>query len=191
MKKGGVCIFAQKGLECSKIDVNKYCKDQDIEICMLNFKTTSLRFHIMVVYRAPTGNFNLFLNRLDDLIKSIYKTNLNLILCGDINIDYLTENDRKRQLDSMLQTYNLTAIVNFPTRLQGMSSTMIDNIFLDTSKTLKYTVLPFFNGLSDHDAQLLILKDLNLQVQDYHIYTTRDINDYSINEFKTNLSNET
>ena len=145
----------------------------------------------MVVYRVPTGNFNLFLNRLDDLIKSIYKTNLNLILCGDINIDYPTENDRKRQLSSMLQTYNLNAIVNFPTRLQGMSSTMIDNIFLDTSKTLKYTVLPFFNGLSDHDAQLLILKDLNLQVQDYHIYTTRDINDYSINEFKTNLSNET
>ena len=65
----------------------------------------------MVVYRAPTGNFNLFLNRLDDLIKSIYKTNSNLILWGDINIDYLTENDRKRQLDSMLQMYNLTAIV--------------------------------------------------------------------------------
>jgi hypothetical protein len=43
----------------------------------------------------------------------------------------------------MLQTYNLTTIVNFPTRLQGLSSTMIDNIFLDTSKTLNYTVLPF------------------------------------------------
>jgi hypothetical protein len=47
------------------------------------------------------------------------------------------------------------------------------------------------NGLSDHDAQLLILKDLNLQVQDYYIYTTRGINNYSINEFKTNLSYET
>jgi len=94
--------------------------------------------------------------------------------------------------DSLTQCFKrITAIVNFPTRLQGMSSTMIDNIFLDTSKTLKHTVLPFFNGLSDHDTQLLILKDLNLQVQDYHIYTTRDINDYSINEFKTNLSNET
>jgi hypothetical protein len=96
----------------------------------------------------------------------------------------------------MLQTYNLTAIVNFPTRLQGMSSTMIDNIFLDTSKTSNYTVLPFLNGLSDHDTQLLILKDLylqdlNLQVHDYFIYTTRDMNKYSINEFKTNLSYET
>ena len=196
MKKGGVCIFAQNGLKCSKIDVNKYCKDQDIEIFMLNFITTSFSLHIMVVYRAPKGDFNYFLNRLDDSIKSIYKTNLNLILCGEINIDYLLENDRKKQLDSMLQTYNLTAIVHFPTRSQGRSITMIDNIFLDTFKLPSYTVLHFFNSLSDHDAQLLTLKDLNLhdlnsQVQNYYIYTARDINEYSINKFRTNLSYET
>jgi hypothetical protein len=131
---------------------NKYCKDQDIEVCMLYVKTTSLIFNIMVVYRAPTGDFNLFLIRHDDSIKSVYKTNLHLIFCGDINIDYLTEYNRKRQLVSMLQMYNLTAIVNFATRLQGVSSTMIENIILDTSKTSNYTVLPFLNGLSDHDA---------------------------------------
>ena len=125
MKKGGVCIFAQNGLECSKIDVKKYCKDQDIEICMLNLNTTFFRLHITVAYRAPTGDFNLFLNRLDDSIKSIYKTNLNLIICGDINIDYLSENNRKKQLDPVLQTYNLTAIVYFPTRLKGRSSTKL------------------------------------------------------------------
>jgi hypothetical protein len=112
MKRGGVCMFIQKGLEYFKIDVNKYCKDQDIEICVLNFKTTSFSFHIMVVYRAPTGNFNLFLNRLDNSIKSIQRANLNLFLCGDIHTDYLTEYDRKRQLHSVLQTYNLTALVN-------------------------------------------------------------------------------
>jgi hypothetical protein len=85
----------------------------------------------MAVYRAPTGNFNLFLNRFDDTLKSIYRANLNLSLCGDINIDYLTKNDRKRQLDSVLQTYNLTAIVNFSTRSQGISSTATDNILTD------------------------------------------------------------
>ena len=95
IKRGGICIFIQKGLEYSKIDVNKYCKAQDIEICMLNLQTISFSSHIMVVYRAHTGNFNLFLNRLDDSIKLIYRANLNLILCGDINIDYLTDNDRK------------------------------------------------------------------------------------------------
>jgi hypothetical protein len=145
----------------------------------------------MVVYRAPTGNFNLFLNRLDDSIKSIYRASLNLVLYGDINIDYLTENDRKRQLDSLLQTYNLTAIVTFPTRSQDTSSTMIDNIFIDNLKIPNYTVSLFINSLSDHDAQLLIIKDINLQSQDHYVYTTRNINNYSINEFKISLSYET
>jgi hypothetical protein len=145
----------------------------------------------MAVYRAPTGNFNLFLNRLDDSLKSIYRANLNLILCGDINIDFLTENDRKRQLDSVLQTYNLTAIVNFHTRSQGISSTTMDNIFIDSSQLSNCTVSLFFNGLSDHDAPLLIMKDINLQSQGYYVYITRNINNYSINEFKFNLSHET
>ena len=96
MKKGGACIFTQNGLICSKIDLKKYCSDQDIEICMINLQTTYTRLHIMVVYRAPTGDFNLFLNRLDDSIKSIYKTKSNLMICGDINTDYLSENNRKK-----------------------------------------------------------------------------------------------
>jgi exonuclease III len=138
MKRGRVCIFIQKGLEYSKINVNKYCKDQDIEICFLNLKTISFSFHLMAVYRAPTGNFNLFLNRLDDSLKSIYRANLNLVLCGDINIDYLTENNRKRQLNSVLQTYNLTATFNFPTRWQGNCSPAIDNILLITESSQLY-----------------------------------------------------
>ena len=49
--------------------------------------------------------------------------------------------------------------------------------------------------ISHKHTQLLTLKDLNLQdlnsqVQDYYIYTTRDINECSINEFRTNLSYE-
>ena len=172
------------------INANKYCKDQHIEICMLNLKTT-FNSHIMVVYRAPTGNFNLFLNRLDDSITSIYRADLNFIFCGDINIDYLTENGTKRQLDSVLQTYNLTAIVTFPTRSQGISSTMIDNIFTDNSKISNYTASPIFNGLSDQDAQLLTIKDINLETQGHYVYITRNINNYSINEFKISLSYET
>ena len=143
---------------------------------MLNLKTTSFSCHIMVAYRAPPGNSNLFLNRLDDSIQSIYRANLNLILCGDINIDYLTENDRKRQLDSVLQMYNLIAKVTFPTRSQGISSTTIDRIFIDNCKISNYTVSPFFNSPSNHDAQLLTIKDINLQSLGHCVYIARNIN---------------
>ena len=86
--------------------------------------------------------------------------------------------------------YNLTTIDTFPTRSQGTTSTTIDNIFIDYSKIPNYIVSPFFNGLSDHDAQLLIIKDLNLQSQGHYVHITRNINSYSINEFKISLSYE-
>jgi len=190
VKRGGVCIFVQKNLEYTNTDLDKYCNDQDIEVCVLKLKSTFFNACIMTVYRAPTGNFNLFLNRLDDIIKTLYKVDLKLIICGDINIDYLTDNDKKRHLDAVLLTYNLSAIVHFPTRSQGYFSTAIDNIFSDTYKFINYTVSPLHNGLSDHDAQLLIINDVNPQLQNHHIYTIRNINYYSIEEFKTRLSYE-
>jgi hypothetical protein len=137
----------------------------------------------MAVYRAPTGNCNLLLNKLDDIIKTLYKD-------GDMNIDYLVDSDRKRQLDAVLLTYNLSAIVHFPTRSQGNSNTAIDNIFLDTYKFINYIASPLHNALSDHDAQLLIINYVNPQLQNHHVYIIRDINNHSIVEFKTRLSYE-
>jgi hypothetical protein len=62
----------------------------------------------------------------------------------------------------MLESYNLLAIVHFPTRVQNQSSTKVDNIFIDIHKSRNYTVQPLHNGLSDHDAEVLIVKDVNL-----------------------------
>ena len=132
----------------------------------------------------------MFLNRLDSIIKTLYKVNFKLIICGDINIDYLSDNDKKRQLDAMLLSYNLLAIVHFPTRSQNQSNTAIDNIFLDIYKFTNFNVLPLHNGLSDHDAQLLTIKDINLRLQNHPILTIRNINKYSIEEFKMRLSYE-
>jgi len=176
VKRGGVCIFVCNNLNYTNIDLSLYCKDQDIEVCALNLKLTFSNLRIMTIYRAPTGNFEAFLNRLDNILKTLYKTDSKLIVCGDTNIDYLSDSEKKRQLDAVLLSYNLFAIVHFPTRSQYQSSTAIDNIFIDTYKFTNYIVFPLHNGLSDHDAQLLKLNDVNLQQQNQQFYTTRNIN---------------
>jgi len=56
----------------------------------------------------------------------------------------------------VLLTYNLSVTIYFPTRSQGYSNTRIDNIFIDTFKFTTFTVSPMYNGLSDHDAQVLM-----------------------------------
>jgi len=74
------------------------------------------------------------------------------IICGDININYLNNCNKRHKLDQLLATYNLTSTVHFPTIISSGSITVIDNIFINKSKN--YTINPFINGLSDHDGQL-------------------------------------
>jgi hypothetical protein len=65
----------------------------------------------------------------------------------------------------VLLSYNLTATVHSSTRIQNQSNTAIDNIFIDNCKLAKYTVSPIYSGLSDHDAELLTIKDMHLHLQ--------------------------
>jgi len=53
--------------------------------------------------------------------------------------------------------YNLASIVKFSTRIGLNSHTATDNVFINTSTTGTYDFYSLIIGLSDHDAQLLII----------------------------------
>jgi len=64
----------------------------------------------------------------------------------------------------------------------------MDNIFVD--KRSNYTIKPYVNGLSDHDAQLLILINIVQPVSINKPICIRNINNLSTVEFLPLLSNE-
>ena len=52
--------------------------------------------------------------------------------CDDFNVNYLVNKLKEKiLLDSMLSSYNLFSIVNFPARIQNNHISSIDNIFLN------------------------------------------------------------
>jgi hypothetical protein len=108
---------------------------------------------------------------------------LHFSICGDININYLNESENKNQLDNLLLSYNLTSTINFPTRVQIISATAIDNIFIDVSQFESYTVAPIINGMSDHDAQLLIISTDYSHVPIHKFKTVRKIKKYTISDY--------
>jgi hypothetical protein len=57
---------------------------------------------------------------------------MDFTVCGETN--YLTDSDRKKQLDAMLISSDLSGIVYFPTRIHNQSRSAIGNIFIDVSK---------------------------------------------------------
>ena len=127
------------------------------EVCAVKLQICSFRFYVLCLYRPPTGNFLYFLSSIESILKQLYTNSINIIICGDININYLNYTNNKLQLDSLLASYGLYSTADFPTRINSCSSTAIDNIFIDKYKNSNFTINPLPNGLSDYDAQILIL----------------------------------
>lgn len=113
------------------------------------------------------------------------------IICGDININYLLTTVNKRQLYTLVSTYNLTSTIHFPTRIQNGSVSPTDNIFNDLTKNQNYTIRPFINGLSDHNAQIIKLNNINTLKQFSETQIIRNFSKYSIRVFKIKLSYKT
>jgi hypothetical protein len=111
----------------------------------------------LAIYRSPKGDFTNFLERLDLILQKLYNKKYNIVMCGDVNLNYLIDSNQRSQVDAVLHSYNLVGIVEFPTRYGLISQTAIDNLFIDTSNIGKYDLYPLTNGHSDYDTQLLVL----------------------------------
>jgi hypothetical protein len=118
----------------------------------------------------------------------IYSNNTEIIICGDININYLIDSTHKQLLDLLLASYGLCSTFQFPARIQNNS--VIDNIFINTFKFNDYSLFPIIIGLSDHDAQRIIIRNILKQNCNTHFYFNQGINKSSITDFNTKLSYE-
>jgi hypothetical protein len=69
---------------------------------------------------------------------------------------------------------------------------IIDNIFIDITRVSNFMTSPKINGLSDHDAQTLEIYTKNFDCKKDSIKTKsiRQINKFTINEFKNKLGEE-
>ena len=56
------------------------------------------------ICRAPFGNFNLFVTKLHTVLRNLYNSALEYIICSDIILNGLIDSERKSQLEALLQT---------------------------------------------------------------------------------------
>jgi exonuclease III len=87
----------------------------DTEACAIKLISTNIKIIVLAVYRSPSRNSDKFLQKLDNILNTLHNNKSEFIICGDMNINYLQNCDRKQQLNMLLSTYNLIGMVNFPT----------------------------------------------------------------------------
>jgi hypothetical protein len=186
-----VCIFVREDQSFNKSDTFLHCAEQTLEVCATELETKSSNLRILALYRAPAANFNQFIGRLDATLIYLYNSKSEFLICGDINADYLNDNNQKKQLDSLLTTYNLSHTVQFATRTQNDSGTIIDNISVDITRLSSSSTCPMINDLSDHDVQFLTV-NITPAINIIHLkQRTREINNERIMQFQLQLANDT
>jgi hypothetical protein len=173
------------------INLDKFSCEQDIEVCAILLNTPNTKLCILAVYRLPLRNFTTFLNKFEIILQKLFNKNSEFIVYGDFNIDYATYNSKRNQLDSLLNTFNLSSVVTFPIIININSCSIIDNFFIDISQMNNSFMMSIINVLSDHDGQLLTTylpyKVKNLQ----QIHFVRKINKDTLTDFHFKLSFET
>jgi len=173
------------------IDLTNLCKEKTFEISAVKLNTGYSKVIVCCVYRSPSETANDFLKHLEKTLKLLYQPTISLVICGDLNINFLIESPTKQKLESLMKTFNLVQVVNFPTRVCNNKGTLIDSIFVDNGKFNNISVHPFENGLSDHVAQILILGNIEVPLQKHKsTRKTRRIDKDSIDNFQSCLREE-
>ena len=189
-KKGGVAIFCRKNIEYivrKIIKINVEVKEKDFEYCGAELILDNYIIKIISVYRSPTGDIKFFFSELEKLLSIVCKNNDKVILCGDLNMDFLSNSENRNNLVDILNAYNIDFNIREPTRVTSDSSSATDYICTNLRNNLSCTV--FENGVSDHTGQVLKFEYNQQHNADNFLYT-RIFNEHSYNSFLHYLSTE-
>ena len=94
--QGGVSIFVYRNLkQYNTINIDEYNTDKDTEACAFQLDSTFNKLCILAIYRSPRGDFTNFLKRLDLILQKLYNNKYKIVICGDVNVNYLIDNNQR------------------------------------------------------------------------------------------------
>ena len=102
-------------------------------------------------YRASNTDLDAFLSKLNNTFEILNKSNRELYIMGDFNINLLNTNSHEKSNDfvELMYSHNLYPLINKPTRISSTTATIVDNIFCNCiDNTINYGVI--IADISDH-----------------------------------------
>ena len=100
---------------------------QDIEALPIKIKLPKCKPFVAVTWYRPEGTVEVF-RKFETLISRIDTTNVECILMGDSNCDFIRPSNGTNHLKDRFDTYSLTQIIDEPTRTTQDTKTLIDHI---------------------------------------------------------------
>lgn len=154
---GGLCVYIKKSYKVSSIANVSSVSDNNFQQLWLKVQSLCNKsFVICTVYRPPSTP----LNFIDDLANSLIESplsGLDVIILGDLNCNLLQDNAESRALNDSCSTFNLTQLINKPTRFTENGESLID-VVMTTNEKLIASNDVLMSTISDHNLVYISLK---------------------------------
>ena len=190
-KGGGVGFYISNNLNYKlRTDLNIY-EEGIIESLFIEIiSTTSKNIILGNIYRPPSGNFEIFENKLNEILANVDKTKKISYLTGDFNIDLLKSDvcEYSNRFCEQLFTSSFFPLINKPTRITQHTATLIDNIFTNDLDQIESSINGLiYSDISDH-LPIFHLASLSSNTDDFtekgnDMYYKRIVNKDSLASF--------
>ena len=188
-ERGGVALFFDQNLGLNvKRRPDLDCDKQEIfESLFVQIpQTVGKDILVGVVYRRPQTNKTEFVTNFAQVFHTIKAENRPCYILGDYNINLLDQAESSN-LTNELFSYGYMPLIDRPTRITPISSTLIDNIFTNVHDR-RLTSGVWIADIADHLPIYALLPHTNIQhninPDDKFVYK-RIYSDENMNVFKT------
>ena len=149
---GGVAIYIRNCIKHYSLNIVG-----GLEQLWIMITVNGVKISLGVVYRPPNSSLPQFFDEMEDTLADIVLGADVIILTGDFNVNLLTlDSGDARRFCDLLASFNLTQIIDLPTRVALGVESLIDLICIsDRDLVADYGNLP---GLSDHQVVRCRLK---------------------------------
>ena len=126
---GGVALYMNQRLQSLKLNEFSYlCPDFEIVAC--EFIENGGKSFIASIYRPPSGDKNVFHEKISELLDEISILNFrNLYIVGDFNVNILDKTNDSQSLINVMISHSLFPFCTKPTRVKDGSATLIDHVW--------------------------------------------------------------
>ena len=185
---GGVSLLIHNNIQYKELDSISVMND-NLESLFIEVKFENSKFIVGCVYRPPGKNLKEFNIEMNCILSSLTKTNKEVYIMGDFNIDllqYKSHADTDNVLNSMMAS-SFIPLINRPTRVTEGTATIIDNIFTNSRDISRFLTGILPTEVSDHfpifciSSQHKVPNCTNRDTRVKHIINTRTLTNLNTN----------
>ena len=128
---GGVIIYYKNTVHTIR---RQDLEHEDVEMIWIEVLVDKKKILLGCIYR-PESNVE-YWNKLDHVLENACNTAMDIIITGDINVNML-DIPGNHHLSRLLIKYNLTSLIDEPTRITETTATAIDILFSNNVNIIK------------------------------------------------------